>query len=152
MILSLRGDTKPNTFVSSPKHLCIALYSWIVKKCSHRTSTVTHMYKWQAISPPSLLTLPKLAWKSDSWYEIDKEYQENSRKSKMSNFLATNNKMKYLMIISYLKELPRFMIRWVARFCLQDKNILKYTPKILHFNVIGLKLEIRIISLRYFHS
>ena len=44
------------------------------------------------------------------------------------------------------------MIHWVARFCLQDKNILKYTPKILHFNVIGLKLEIRIISSRYFHA
>lgn len=110
------------------------------------------MYNWQAICTSKSSDLTKTGMKNCSWYQIDKGYQEKSRKSKMSNFLATNNKMKYLMIISYLKELPRFMIRWVARFSLQDKNILKDTPKILHFNVIGLKLEIRIISSRYFHS
>ena len=110
------------------------------------------MYNWQAICTSKSSDPTKTGMKNCSWYEIDKGYQEKSRKSKMSNFLVTNNKMKYLMIISYLKELPRFMIRWVARFSLQDKNILKYTPKILHFNVIGLKLEIRIISSRYFHS
>ena len=102
-------------------------------------------------APPSLLTLPKLAWKSDSWYEIDKGHQENSRKSKMSNFLATNNKMKCLRIISCLKQLTRFVIRWEASFSLQDKNTLKYTIKILYFKVTGPKLEIWISS-RSFHS